>query len=141
MSPAPKVTPDKLSTQQEIAITGFMAGKMVKDIAEMAGVTRKTIIAWVGEPNFRRKLVRQINALHLTALTSMADLLSVATARIKEIIENPETKPNDVISATRLLISSIEYLQTTDLEQRVLEIEQAVGITQIQENSNGRIQN
>lgn len=117
-------SPDSLNEIEKIVVEFLAAGNTIRATAIKAGVSEKTVY------NYRQK--RHIQEAIYLRQTEMFDgsggqglsLLPEVVTTLRDIVNDPASRPADRIAASRVLISSAnEYQARRQLERQIRDLE------------------
>lgn len=102
----------------------------MREIAAAAAVSERTLRRWSREDEAFITAIREAQADTLRRTTTQLQAAATVAVRIlRELAEDDQIPPSVRVTAcARLLEGAVRYRETTDLEDRILALEQAQGV-------------
>lgn len=115
---------DRLSRMQARAVTALMTSKTIADAATKAGCSERTLRRWMAQPAFSTAFRA---AARESARESVSSLLAAQNEAVAVLVAAMhDGTPADRVRAARALLELGARASETDLDQRILDLEEAV---------------
>ena len=96
-----------------------------KEAAEAAGITTRTMRAYMTEKEFRREYQRRLGAIVEDAARQARQALNPAFEALREVVENPVERSSARIAAARAILEfTARYVELTDVIARIERLEE-----------------
>lgn len=120
----------ELSPKQEMLITALLSLPTIEAASLAAGITSKTARLWMKQPHFQEAYKVAKEAVFTEALDELRDGVSLAIAALKRNLTALE--PSVQVRAAHIwLTQAIETHKLSDLEARIIELEEALKATRV----------
>ena len=96
------------TVSDEAIIAALMQASTVKEAAEAAGTTPRTIYTRMQERDFQAAYMDAENDLIRRAVFTVNEKLSAAIDTVTEIMTDPEVNPNTRLQAAQMIINNAE---------------------------------
>lgn len=115
---------DALNERERLIVEMLAAGNTIRATAIKAGVSEKTVYNYRQRKHVQDAIfARQSEMFDGTGGQGLS-LLPEVVQTLRDIVNDPETRPADKIQASRVLISSAnEYQQRRQLERQIRDLE------------------
>lgn len=114
---------EELKPSQLLAIGHLAAGLTVEATAKKIDVNIRTIFRWLRDPSFKAELRRVVTVNYHNHLNQLQGLLGRSIERLRDILENEESQPSDIIRVASLLLSACDRYQEAHLVERIEKLE------------------
>jgi len=117
-----------LTPRQRKAVSGLLEGTPVVQVAEIVGVSERTLYRWLGSEEFTAELRKaELQVLDAVGLR-LVNLAGAAVDALEIVLENPSTKGASVkrLVAKDILELLLKWRSETILEERILNLERKV---------------
>jgi hypothetical protein len=119
--------PGRFSAAQELAIAALAAGSSHGEAAEVASVSKRTIVRWMTAPGFREEVDSQKAARVARVSGLLLDAGSEAVVVLRRELDG-ERAVDRVRAASLLLSHGLRFRQHGEVEDRLREIERRLGL-------------
>lgn len=121
-----KVRIDGLSYRQEALITALLVMPTTALAAKKARISEKTAHAWLNDPIFLEAYRKVRRQAFDQAINALQDVISEAVRTLRLMMLDAKVSPSvRVRSAQILLENAIAVHMTADVEERLLQLEEA----------------
>ncbi len=118
---------NKLKAGQERAVLALLETPTIAAAAKQVGVDESTLRRWRGEPEFGRALEEARREAFGAALLRIQGGIGKAVAALLGILEEEQAKPQERISAARILLDQAHRAEEAlDVRQRLAALEAAL---------------
>ena len=108
-------TSDKLSPNQNKALCHLVAGRSIDEVAELTGVSSRTINRWKANPLFRKILNQALQSTFDAAIAELVANSVFAAQELNAIIRNPDVPSRTRVSAIDLLLKNASRVKEMNL--------------------------
>jgi len=118
------VTKDDLSARQRRFVAALMTARTIEDAATIAGVTKRTGMRYLADPNVRAA-VNEAQAQALAQVTRQAvQAMTEALDVLRGIASDEDAPSGSRVSAARAILENgLRYNEAVTLAERVSELE------------------
>lgn len=115
----------QIATQEELVISAILAGKKQEEAARAAGISRRTVVRWLSNTEFRAKLEAARAEAFRNALNT---LQANAGQAVEALLKNLKTGnlPERRQAAAQLLSFAFKGHESTELLERLERIEKII---------------
>jgi lambda repressor-like predicted transcriptional regulator len=108
--------------KRSLLALALASGTSIKDAAEEAGISRRTVERCLARPAFRRLVARLRGDLVATALGRLTDNMTRAADAVAALLDAPE--PHLRLRAARALMSfGLKFRDSVDVTDRIRDLE------------------
>ncbi len=116
----------KFGRKQEDAIVALLAHRTVEEAARAVGISTKTLLRWMKEPEFDAAYRAAKRAAFGQAIARLHHLSSAAVSTLGKVMLDPATPPSTKVrAADSVLNHTIKAIEDEDIEARVAALEEA----------------
>jgi hypothetical protein len=116
----------KFGRKQEEAIAALLSHKHIPDAATAVGVSAKTLLRWLKEPEFDAAYREAKRGAFSQAIARLHQMSSAAVTTLGKVMVDLSTPPaTKVRAADSILNHTIKAIENEDIETRVAALEQA----------------
>jgi hypothetical protein len=112
---------EALTAQQVAALEALLACRTLTAAAAQAGCSRRSLLRWLGEPEFRGELLRQRRLRLEVALQAVGESVGEACATLVALLDAQAESVRR--AAARDLLELAVKVAQDDLEERLLAVE------------------
>lgn len=117
-----------MTATQQRALAALLTAPNKAAAAQAAGISPRTLRAYLADPSFRQEYQRAFAELLEDATRQAQQALAPALHTLKEIAEDAEAPPAARISAARATLEyGLRLTEATDVLQRLDELEERIG--------------
>ncbi len=121
----------KFGRKKEDAIVALLTTRTVEEAARVIGVSTKTLLRWMKEPEFDTAYRAAKRAAFGQSIARLHHLSSAAVSTLGKVMLEPGTPPaTRVRAADSVLNHTIKAIENEDIEARVSALERAAEGTQ-----------
>jgi hypothetical protein len=108
--------------KRSLLALALASGTSIKDAAEQAGISRRTVERCLARPAFRQLVARLRGEMVATALGRMTDNMTRAADAVAGLLDTPE--PHLRLRAARTLMSlGLRFRESVDTADRIHDLE------------------
>ena len=116
----------KFGRKMEDAIVALLTTRTVEEAARVVGISAKTLLRWMKEPEFNKAFLAAQRAAFGQAIGRLHHLSSAAVTTLGKVMLEPGTPPaTRVRAADSILDHTIKAIEIESLEARLTELERA----------------
>lgn len=116
-----------LTPKQIRALEALASGETTVDAAAAAGITRRQLARWMGEPAFDQALREAKAIIYRESIARIVGAMSTATTTLVDICGDLTVSPQSRVSAARCILeSALKAFGQVELDQRLTELEALV---------------
>ena len=116
----------KFGRKMEDAIVALLSTRTVEEAARVVGVSAKTLLRWMKEPEFKKAFLAAQRAAFGQAIGRLHHLSSAAVSTLGKVMLEPGTPPaTRVRAADSILDHTIRAIEIERLEARLTDLERA----------------
>ena len=116
------------NVQRQAALDALITGATVKQAAEAAGVSSKTVYRWLDEPGFAAEIAEARRVITNNIMAAVKSKAVQATAVLGEIMENQNASPYArVLAAKTVLDATFKVIEQAEIIARIEALEAATG--------------
>lgn len=116
-----------LSARQQRAIAALLTARNQSHAAELAGVPLRSLVRWLGTPNFREALVLAESEAISEATRRLTGLAGKAIENLEAMLGNPGLPAAQSVQVTRVVLDSLLKLrELSSLEERLSRLEKEI---------------
>lgn len=102
---------ERLSETEKIFVEAFVSTNSIIKAANIAGIPRRQAMSWIrSKPKIQKAIAYAYDIVRFRHEITEAYFIE----KLKEIVENDKTKPNDKVAALQLLAKLTGYLVEVD---------------------------
>ena len=114
------------NVQRQATLDALIAGATVKQAAEAAGISQKTVRRWLEEPEFAAEVTEARRAITGDIIIAVKSKAVQATAVLGEIMDNQKASPCARVQAAKTVLdTAFKAIETGEIVERIEELEQA----------------
>ncbi len=115
----------KFSPKKEMALIALLEGTKFSEAATKIGVSERSVLRWLKEPEFQERLNQGMASLRTQALDLLRDTLCKATKRLSELVDSSSEKI--ALQASELVINfNLKLKEEQELAARIQELEKVL---------------
>ncbi len=116
-----------LTSRQRKAIEAILENKTITQASKHAGVSRKTIYVWLGQPSFREELDRLGGIILDEVSHRMVSLASEAVEKLAEILHSEDVPIRERIQVVNIILTrAVDLWDIYNLNKRIEVLEEFV---------------
>ena len=116
-----------MRSDKERALACLLVSDSKAEAAEKAGISDRTLRAYLADPAFKSEYQRRKRKLISDATQQIQKSMKIAISALREIIQRKSSKDSDRITAARLILEySLRYTEITDILNRIEDLERTV---------------
>ena len=117
-----------MTPKKQKALLALLTQPTKEKSAAAAGITSKTLRGYLAEADFQAEYKRAFSGLVEDATRQAQQAIAPALSTLREIVEDGEENAQARISAARSLLEySLKLTESTDILNRLDELEQTIG--------------
>lgn len=117
-----------MTPKKQKALLALLTQPTKEKAAAAAGITSKTLRGYLAEADFQAEYKRAFSGLVEDATRQAQQAIAPALSTLREIVEDGEENAQARISAARSLLEySLKLTESTDILNRLGELEQTIG--------------
>lgn len=117
-----------MTPKKQKALLALLTQPTKEKAAAAAGITSKTLRGYLAEADFQAEYKRAFSGLVEDATRQVQQAIAPALSTLREIVEDGEENAQARISAARSLLEySLKLTESTDILNRLNELEQTIG--------------
>lgn len=117
-----------MTPKKQKALLALLTQPTKEKAAAAAGITSKPLRGYLAEADFQAEYKRAFSELVEDATRQAQQAISLALSTLREIVEDGEENAQARISAARSLLEySLKLTESTDILNRLDELEQTIG--------------
>lgn len=117
-----------MTPKKQKALLALLTQPTKEKAAAAAGITSKPLRGYLAEADFQAEYKRAFSGLVEDATRQAQQAISLALSTLREIVEDGEENAQARISAARSLLEySLKLTESTDILNRLDELEQTIG--------------
>lgn len=117
-----------MTPKKQKALLALLTQPTKEKAAAAAGITSKTLRGYLAEADFQAEYKRAFSGLVEDATRQAQQAIAPALSTLREIVEDGEENAQARISAARSLLEySLKLTESTDILNRLDELEQTIG--------------
>lgn len=118
----------KFGHKKEEAIAALLAHRSLEDAARAVGISTKTLLRWLKEPQFDAEYRKARRAAFSQSVARLQQASSAAVSTLLKIMVDPNAPASTrVRAADSVLDHGAKAIEIEDIEARVSELERAAG--------------
>lgn len=116
----------QVNDRQDKALWQLLSGKTVREAAEAAGASERTVYRWLQTPGFQDAYRLRRRSRFLQGLGALQNLAGRAAGALDEILLDTEASPASRVTAARSILQyACQSLEIDDFHSRLAELERA----------------
>lgn len=113
------------SAKQRAALEALLDGANIQTAADLAGVNRKTVTRWLGDPKFWKTYQVNSRASLELAARRLTGKLDAAVALLGNIMDDSDAPAGVRLRAAQQVIDgSLKLLEVADIQERLTALEE-----------------
>ena len=117
-----------MTARQQKALAALLTTPSKEAAAKAAGISARSLRDYLADPEFQSEYRKAFGNMVEDATRQAQQALAPALSTLREIVEDKEEDANARISAARAILShGMKLIETTDILDRLTELEAAVG--------------
>jgi hypothetical protein len=114
----------KYGRKKEEAIVALLTHRNVEDAAGAVGISTKTLLRWMNEPDFDASYRKARRAAYSQSIARLQQASSAAVSTLLKTMVDPNTPPSTKVRAADSVLShSAKAIELEDVEVRVSKLE------------------
>lgn len=123
---------EKLSRNQERAITALLSHSTIGLAAQACGISEATLWRWLQLPDFQQRYRAAQQTVFANAVAELQKGTTEAAEALRAVLKDPLAKPGEKVSAARVILEfSLRTRESLELEERLRALEAAQQKTNI----------
>ncbi len=119
----------KFGRKQEDAIVALLAHRTVEEAARAVGISTKTLLRWMKEPEFDAAYRAAKRAAFAQSIARLHHLSSAAVSTLGKVMLDAGTPPSTrVRAADSILNHTNKAIETEEIEARLAELERSADL-------------
>lgn len=117
-----------MTVRQQKALAALLTAPSKAAAAKAAGISDRTMRDYLADPTFQTEYKKAFGNMVEDACRAAQQALAPALSTLREIVEDKDEDANARISAARAILSNgLKLTETTDILDRLSELEAAIG--------------
>lgn len=119
-------TENVITVKQQKALTALLTERTTRDAAKAAGVSEKTLYAWLNEPAFRSALRDAEKSILDDVTRRLSAGASLALDTLKKLVQSARHESTKLRASVAWLELSLKFRDMHDIEERLTALEAAI---------------